>query len=275
MKYDANKFVEIVHSVRNKNNKDMFFTFFDGGGTANGSFERAADIFKNSILPYAEEYLVRLSDKTSLDIGYGGGGQIAEAAKYFKTAQGIDVHREQDYVEAELKNRSCFNYDLKVCDGSSIPFCDNSIDFVHSFVTFIHVMDIQIVKSYLSEIKRVLKPKGIAVLFFARALRTGTSQTHQEYLKDTKREEKDGIDYFELDEAVRKNIWLTNLRISMCYMKSLASKANLTVIKHGGSHVTLNDGSTVYGGQHFIVLRNKAIKFRVDRKRASENENRI
>ena len=51
-------------------------------------------------------------------------------------------------------------YDLRVFD-------DNYFDLVYSFTTFFH-FDFELVLKYFEEIKRVLKPAGIAIIEFKR-----------------------------------------------------------------------------------------------------------
>lgn len=256
MEYNIKRFSNRIRIEREKGNKNNFFAFFDGGRTVDGAFLRASNCFKSMMLPHAKKYFTDLTDKTSLDIGYGSGGQVLEASKYFKMAYGIDVHTECDYVGAELKQKGCNNFCFLECNGTSIPVDNTSIDFIHSFVTFLHVGKIQVVVDYLLEIKRVLKPNGIAVLFFSRILRTGGRvQPYDKYLLDVAQEEKSGLTYREADSTpMSMGIWCMNLTIAMHYMKSIVIKADLVVVDQGGVS-SEKDGVKFFGGQHFVVLK--------------------
>ena len=89
-----------VKQLRELNNPDKFFTFFDGGGTADGAFNKAYDIFERLMLPWVRQY------GTSLDIGYGGGGQVLAASKHFDIVMGIDVHGEFEYVLNHINTKT-------------------------------------------------------------------------------------------------------------------------------------------------------------------------
>lgn len=254
VKYNTERFINQISIQRKKENRDAFFQFFDGGRTADGAFLKASDIFQRLMLPYAGKYLGNLKNKTSLDIGYGSGCQLLEASRHFKTAMGIDVHKEKEYVQSELESRGCFNHNLMVCDGVSIPVPDTTIDFIHSFVTFIHVVKIKVVIDYLKEIQRVLKPGGISVLFFSRILRTGSKQTQAQYLSDVVQEEVTGKTFRESTDNPSMSIWTINLVIAMYYMKKLVEDAGLETVANGASH-TMNNKIMSCGGQHFVVIR--------------------
>jgi len=61
--------------------------------------------------------------------------------------------------------------DIRVMDAGKMQFADNTFDLIYSCATLEHVQDLSAV---LSEIKRVLKPDGLAVLgFHLFASRTG------------------------------------------------------------------------------------------------------
>ncbi|MGV0716355.1 class I SAM-dependent methyltransferase [Mycolicibacterium sp. XJ662] len=58
------------------------------------------------------------------------------------------------------------NFDYQLGDGTSLPVADSSVDFVWSFDSFVH-MDPDVVRSYVFEIGRVLRPGGSAIVHHA------------------------------------------------------------------------------------------------------------
>ena len=188
--------------------RDTFFTWFDGGGDTNGAFKKAEGIFERLMLPWATRFLGNLDGKTSLDIGYGSGCQVLAASQHFKYSTGIDVHEEIGFVEKELRKRKAIqnrNFALFIGQGDSIPMDDNKIDFVHSWVTFLHLGTMEVVENYLKEMFRVMNEGAIAVIFFTRLCRTGTAQSLAEYEADIKLEEQHPTGYREGGPLTRVN----------------------------------------------------------------------
>ena len=89
-----------------------------------------------------------------LDFGCGGGERVYEFRKLGFDAVGVDIKldEENEFLRLMLAN-----------DGYRIPFDDETFDFVYSNQVFEHVRDH---KTALSEIRRVLKPRGFSLHFF-------------------------------------------------------------------------------------------------------------
>jgi ubiquinone/menaquinone biosynthesis C-methylase UbiE len=109
------------------------------------------------------------------------------------------------------------------------------------------------VVSYLDEIKRVLKPQGIAVIYFTRLIRSKSPQTETEYYADIILENAETVGY-------RYGGPLTTVRsiamiISMWKMVELAEASGLEVIDKTFSYDGKGKKKKIYG-QHGIVLRN-------------------
>jgi len=242
-----------IRSLKEANDPDKFFSWFDGGGTIKGAFVKGEDVFNRMFLPYAKKYLRTLDDKTCLDIGYGGGTKMIVACKYFKTSWGIDVHKECNYIGEEFEKTKFNNYRFFETDGDHLNYIeDQSVDFIYSWVTFLHLMGIENVEKYLSEIHRVLKPGGIAVIYFTRLIRSKTKQNESEYQADIVKENQhtDGFRYGGPLTKVRR----IGMVISLWKMAELAEKAGLIIVDKTVSHDGKGKNKVIHG-QHGIVLQ--------------------
>lgn len=240
-----------------KQGKDKFFSWFDGGETVDGAYKKAKDIFARLMLPWAKKHLGKLSEKVSLDIGYGGGGQVFAASKHFKYATGIDVHDEISFVEAELRKRqegTNKNTALFIGQGNNIPMDAKSIDFVYSWVTFLHLGTIQVVEDYVKEIFRVMKEGGVAVLFFTRLVRSNRVQSMDQYQFDIAKEVKHPLGYREGGPLTRVN--RPNLIIARWKMFELVKKCGFSVI----SPTMSQDGDIIYGQHGVVIMKPKKKK---------------
>jgi SAM-dependent methyltransferase len=103
--------------------------------------------------------------KTALEIGPGG-GRWTQYLRGFRKLYAVDYHKE--LLDELARNFSDPNIvPVHAADGKSFPGVpDGSIDFVFSFGTFVH-LELDVIDGYLSEIRRVLKPTGRAVIQYA------------------------------------------------------------------------------------------------------------
>lgn len=131
----------------------------------NDTGERMIPEFHKGDLIYAEhltrymcaEGLVR--GKVVLDIASGSGYGSQLLAKTAKKVYGVDV--DADAIEYAKQQFPAKNLEYKVGDGESIPLDDNSVDVVITFETIEHIKDY---RKFIDEMKRVLKPDGIAIV---------------------------------------------------------------------------------------------------------------
>ena len=92
-----------------------------------------------------------------LEIGCGT-GRILEHARIWKyTILGIDISGEM----IKQARKRCPTIYFAETDGYTIPFADNSIGLVFSYLVFQHMKTKEMVESNLKEAFRVLKPGGI------------------------------------------------------------------------------------------------------------------
>jgi ubiquinone/menaquinone biosynthesis C-methylase UbiE len=106
-------------------------------------------------LSILDKYLHK-TDKI-LELGCGTGLILKEVNKKVSKAIGIDLS--QKMLEKAKKR----GLEVYHAEASNMPFEDNSFDLVYSYKVLAHI---EAIEKTLHEIKRVLKPNGIAVLEF-------------------------------------------------------------------------------------------------------------
>jgi ubiquinone/menaquinone biosynthesis C-methylase UbiE len=128
-------------------------------------YERMVPEFHKRTLTYAE-HITRYSSaldivkgKVVLDIASGSGYGTKMLADVAKKVYGVDVN--EVAVNYARKHYGRNNLEYKVGDGESIPLDDNSVDVVVTFETIEHIKDYT---QFVKEIKRVLKPDGLAIV---------------------------------------------------------------------------------------------------------------
>lgn len=254
---DVEGFRNEIKAIRNKG-KDEFFTWMDGGEDVDGAFEKAEDVFNRLMLPSAKKHLKKLNKKTSLDIGYGSGGQVLVASMYFDKSYGLDVHEERDFVLDELSARGGKLEDIQLLigDGYVIPLEEDSVDFVHSWVTFMHLGTADATNEYLAEMFRVMRPGGVAVVYFSRMMRSQREQVWSEVQADINLE-KDGPGYREGGPLTR--VRGINIQMSMWYMEELATSEGFEVLDHTASWGSIKRRRYFFG-QYGIVFRKPAAR---------------
>ncbi|MDX1799223.1 MAG: class I SAM-dependent methyltransferase, partial [Candidatus Lokiarchaeia archaeon] len=97
-----------------------------------------------------------------VDLGCGSGNLLVLISKKYPTLELIGVDISSEILElAKLKtqgNELTDNVDFRVGGADSLPFLDNSVDFIISSLSLHHWKDPSIV---LKEIYRVLKHNGV------------------------------------------------------------------------------------------------------------------
>jgi SAM-dependent methyltransferase len=241
-------FVDHARQLKEKG-ADTFFTSFDGGKNFSEAQLAANSIFTKQILPFAQKYLEDLPMKTSLDIGYGSGFQVACASEFFSKSDGIDVHNEFGFVMQVFSNKSIGRQmELLSSEAANMPYNDQSFDFVHSWVTFLHFPTIEYVEQVVREIYRVLTFKGVAVIYYPRLVKSKRRETIEEYNADVERELQNPLGY-DVKESLT-DIAKAGITIAKWKMTELAASAGFELLEHTASH----DEGFIYG-QHGIVLR--------------------
>lgn len=127
--------------------------------------ERMVPEFHKGTVLYAEHMTRYLAAKqlvkglTVLDIASGSGYGTKILSSSAKTVYGVDV--DEGAIKYANSNYSAKNIVYKLGDGINIPLDDNSVDVVITFETIEHIENYS---HFVKEVKRVLKPNGIAVV---------------------------------------------------------------------------------------------------------------
>lgn len=106
------------------------------------------------------KYLISSKNpKTILDVGCAGGDLTIKISQILPETNIVAIDVYKDAINYATKQYPNINF--KVADAHYLPFKTASFDLVISYETIEHVIDpIKV----LSEIKRVLKPKGHAII---------------------------------------------------------------------------------------------------------------
>jgi len=139
--------------------------WFDSCNSVQGAFSRGyVDFFSKILIPQIYGVLGDPSEKTSLEIGFGGGRLINAASKVFKESIGIDVlsdrciQKTKSFLEED--NVLLYNY-------ANIDQIKNaSVDFVYSFIVFQHFTKIKYYHMYLDAFSKKMKKNAVGNIFF-------------------------------------------------------------------------------------------------------------
>lgn len=157
------------------------------------------------------ECLGDTQDKVALDIGVGVGRMTENLAGNFKQVYGIDISSLM--IDAARKRLAGLNnVILSETEGNIIPYADNQFDFIFSYLVFKHFSDIRLVEEYFREIKRTLRPGGLAKL----QLRTGPAPHSWQWFygvsltpKAAKTlAENAGFIVIKMEEENKKSLWV-------------------------------------------------------------------
>jgi 2-polyprenyl-3-methyl-5-hydroxy-6-metoxy-1,4-benzoquinol methylase len=127
--------------------------------------ERLIPEYHQNSLIYAEHYtrysvatdIVR--GKVVLDIASGAGYGSNMLAKTAKKVYGVDL--DPKAVQYAQRTYGRKNIEFIAGSGTAIPLKDSSVDVVVTFETIEHIEEYQ---QFMQEIKRVLKPDGLAII---------------------------------------------------------------------------------------------------------------
>ncbi len=244
------QFKDAISEAANES-PDQFFTWFNQAADLQASFLRANWDFGHHIARPLTPLLRKPEELTALEIGYGGGRLLSVAARHFSKVIGVDVHPQSEKVFEMLASRGIQNAELHTASGNSLPVPNDSVDVVYSFIVLQHVEKIEIFNAYLEETFRILKPGGLALLYFGRW--SGSNQRSQiAYWLDSLLENiKLPKGYLEIEAEVNH----TNLLVTKRYVKAKTKQLGFEFLKFCFSYKNIPDGYGRIGGQHGILLR--------------------
>src|SRR5215471_11060011 len=102
----------------------------------------------------------------ALEIGCGPGRLMRPMSRHFSEIHGVDVSDEMIALARQKLSDVPNAFPLATSGASLDQFAPDSVDFVYSYAVFQHIPSRDIVYEYLREIRRVLRPGGLARLQF-------------------------------------------------------------------------------------------------------------
>lgn len=116
--------------------------------------------------PQRRKYTLVLENLTGnervLDVGSANGLHMCRIAPHCREVEGIDLAENMVKTSrATITEKGITNANVQVGDAQELPFEDQSFDLAYSFSTLVLVPDMA---KAVSEIVRVLKPGGLAIL---------------------------------------------------------------------------------------------------------------
>jgi SAM-dependent methyltransferase len=118
------------------------------------------DVKRAYLLQCATEHFGHTKDLDVLDLGCGIGSYHAGLENKFRELHGVDVSAQS--VEMAAQKYKFLEY--KSYDGITLPYPDGRFDLIFTICVMHHV-PIDSWQNFVKEIGRVLRPKGLALVF--------------------------------------------------------------------------------------------------------------
>ena len=142
-----------------------FLNWFDSTTSVEATVAKAESDWRSRITAFAG--YDSIPKGRSLEIGFGGGRLVAQAARDFAEATGADIHAAFDRTREFLGSQGVANARLVHRDElATLP--DESCDFIYSFIVFQHFDTLAEVDFYLGHCARLLTKGGRCHIFFGR-----------------------------------------------------------------------------------------------------------
>lgn len=112
---------------------------------------------------FADPALALLAGReVALDLGCGLGRLSRALASRFDRVEAVDISPEMVQRAQELAPPPPGNVRFLLCPGDgTLPLDDGSVDFAFSYLVFQHLPGTQLVRSYVGDLARVLRPGGV------------------------------------------------------------------------------------------------------------------
>lgn len=235
----AQRYIDEVAQAEQAGDEQFFF-WFDNAETLDQYFDNGVRTLEGEILTdKVIDALGQTSDASALEIGHGGGRILSAACSKFNHVSGIDVHHSNEPVQRRLFNAGIDNYTLHTTDGTSIPAEIANLDFVYSYIVLMHIPSMETFRQYIAETFRVLRPGGVAQLFYGRYSRMSWKARLRWYLPG----------YREISKAKTN---YTSLVITRRTAHKVAREAGFNVLDSGSS---LRPDGKQKGIQNFMTLQ--------------------
>lgn len=210
-------------------------------------FETGKREIKNFLIN-VKKLNIKIKFGTALDFGCGIGRLTRALSKYFKKIYGVDISPSM----IELANKynkypdKC-DYILNDKDDLSI-FKDNSFDFIYTNIVLQHIPDKKIIKNYLIEFLRILKPEGL--LYFH--LPTVPDYT---LIKSILCKLRAYIYYLFINLGFSKKFCFSRLKITpYMYMNHVSSEEIKTILSKKATILKIEDDKSI--GTKYFVKKN-------------------
>lgn len=142
-----------------------FLNWFDAAASVEDAIRRAEVDWRTRFA--SEPEYATIPKGTALEIGFGAGRLLAQAARDFTHVIGVDVHVSFEMSRRFLASQGISDATLLHRDElARVP--DRCVDLVYSFIVFQHFDGMAEVDHYLAHIRRVLRPQGYAHLYLGR-----------------------------------------------------------------------------------------------------------
>lgn len=142
-----------------------FLNWFDATTSVEATAAKAESDWRERITKF--DGYDALAKGRSLEIGFGGGRLVAQAAKDFTEAVGADIHAAFGRTREFLASQGVQNARLLHRDElATLP--DGSCNFIYSFIVFQHFDTLEEVDYYLRHCARLLAKDGRCHIFFGK-----------------------------------------------------------------------------------------------------------
>lgn len=173
--------------------------------------ERMVPAYHKTHMVYGE-HIVRyqaaiplVKGKVVLDIASGSGYGSSVLGSSAKHVHGVDI--DEDAIKYATKNYASKSVSFTLGDGRKIPLEDNAVDVVVSFETIEHIEDY---KTFMAEVKRVLKDDGLFILSTPNDVEF--PETNHYHVHEFERKELESLvkKYFKNSKSYYQASWLYN-----------------------------------------------------------------
>ncbi len=102
------------------------------------------------------------NNSKALDFGYGVGRLSQALTEYFKQVTAIDISQAMIQKAKKLNKKQNVTFIRNLSSNIKI-FSDNKFDLIYTNIVLQHIPKKQIIKTYIREFIRILKPQGLVV----------------------------------------------------------------------------------------------------------------